>query len=245
MEALAKKPLVRLKDAARDLCPPLVWRGLQRAKAAVRASAVAHGHGGHPSTQDLDVYWDDEMAALLDTWGEGNVWNEIQLLLHDARGRVLDIACGTGKTMEVLSRFPALELTGCDISDRLIAKARERGIAPERLRVADATRLDYPDGNFSYSYSIGSFEHFTEEGIRAVIAESSRVTTLASFHMVPVSRSGRDEGWMKTYQSFFNNSIPWWLNKYGASYARVEVLPSAWEDSLSVGRWFACYRKVK
>ena len=240
MEALAKKPLARVKDVARELCPPVAWRGLQLMKAALRPARAFHG--GHPSAQDLDVYWDDEMAAILETWGEGNVWNEIQIFLHEAQGRVLDIACGTGKTMEVLSRFPKLEITGCDISDRLIAKARERGIPSGRLRVADATRLDYPDGHFRYSYSIGSFEHFTEDGIRAVIAEAARVTSQASFHMVPVSRSGRDEGWMKTYQSFFNNSVAWWLEKYGTSYARVVALPSAWEDSLSFGRWFACYK---
>lgn len=237
---MARKTVARLKDVARDLVPPLAWRGLQRLKASVRG---AQAGPGHPGGQDLDVYWDEEMAALLETWGEGNVWNEIQILLHDASGRVLDIACGTGKTMEVLARFADLEITGCDISDLLIAKARERGIAAERLRVADATRLDYPDGAFDYSYSIGSFEHFTEEGLEAVIAESARVTRRAAFHMVPVSRSGRDEGWMKTYQSFFNNSVEWWVARYSRGFARVIVLDSAWNDSLSVGKWFACYKE--
>ncbi len=239
---MAKKPVARLKNVVRDLVPPMAWRGLQRLKVAV-APATSHASMGHPSAQDLDVYWDDEMAELLETWGNGNVWNEIQLLLHDASGRVMDIACGTGKTMEVLSRFPALEITGCDISDLLISKARERGIPESRLRIADATRLDYPDGHFAYSYSIGSFEHFTEEGLDAVIAESARITTKAAFHMVPTSASGKDEGWMKTYQSFFNNSVEWWLEKYGRAFPRVVALDSAWNDSLSVGKWFACYKK--
>src|SRR6185295_10102692 len=195
---------------------------------------------GHPGHQDLEVYWDDEMAQLLETWGEGNVWNEIQLLLYARRGRVLDIACGTGKTMSVLARFPALEIHGFDISDFLIGKARERGLSPDRLRVADATRLEYTDASFDYSYSIGSLEHFTEEGLVRAIAESARVTARAAFHMVPVSRSGTDEGWMKTYQSFFNNSVGWWRAKYQASFQRVIDLESAWSDGHSLGRWFVC-----
>ena len=220
----------------------MLWRGLHRMKMLVRAKASSPRHGGHPSGQDLDVYWDDEMAELLEVWGEGNVWNEIQIFLFQASGRVMDIACGTGKTMEVLSRFPDLEITGCDISDLLISKARERGIPADRLRVADATKLDFPDNYFDYSYSIGSFEHFTEEGLRAVIAESARVTRIAAFHMVPVSRSGEDEGWMKTYQSFFNNSPEWWINNYRQSFPRVVEMDSAWNDGISVGKWFVCFK---
>jgi hypothetical protein len=62
--------------------------------------------------------------------------------------------------------------------------------------------------------------------------------------MVPVSRSGRDEGWMKTYQSFFNNSVEWWTAKYRAGFVRVQVLDSAWEDALSVGKWFVCAKET-
>ena len=34
-----------------------------------------------PLKQDLDVYWTDEMAQILETWGIGHVWNEIQFLM--------------------------------------------------------------------------------------------------------------------------------------------------------------------
>lgn len=180
------------------------------------------------------------MAQLLDTWGEGNVWNEIQLLLCDARGRVLDIACGTGTAIRILGRSERLELHGCDISDFLIARARQRGIAADRLRVADAARLDYDDDSFAHAYSIGSLEHFTEAGLSAAIAESARVSSGTVFHMVPVSRSGRDEGWMRTTQAFFNNSVAWWAARFGAAFPSVEVFDSAWNDDHSLGRWFVC-----
>jgi ubiquinone/menaquinone biosynthesis C-methylase UbiE len=182
------------------------------------------------------------MERILETWGEGNVWDEIQLLLAGRRGRVLDIACGTGKTMQILAAHPGLELHGCDISDRLLERAAARGLPPERLHVGDATRLLYPDDHFEYAYSIGSLEHFTEEGIGQFLAECRRVTRYISFHQHPVSRSGSDEGWIKTMQSYFNNSVDWWLPRYRVVYADVRVLPSRWEDVRSIGKWFVCVK---
>lgn len=189
---------------------------------------------------DTAIYWDPAMAAILETWGEGNVWDEIQELLATKTGKVLDIACGTGKTMELLKRFTALEIHGCDISDFLLKKATERGIASGRLTACDATKLPYPDASFECSYSIGSLEHFTEQGIRDCAAEAARVTRDFSAHMVPVARSGRDEGWMKTIQSFHNNTVEWWLEKFRASFPVVEVIDSRWNDRISLGKWFIC-----
>ena len=189
---------------------------------------------------DTAIYWDPAMAAILETWGEGNVWDEIQEMLATKTGRVLDIACGTGKTMELLTRFAAIEIHGCDISDFLLKKATERGIASARLIACDATRLPYPDASFECSYSIGSLEHFTEQGIRDCAAEAARVTRDFSAHMVPVARSGRDEGWMKTVQSFHNNSVEWWLERFRASFPIIEVIDSRWNDKISLGKWFIC-----
>jgi len=198
--------------------------------------------GMAPEHQDLDVYWDPKMAALLETWGIGNAWNEIQLLLVNARGSVLDIACGTGKVMTLLAPYPDLEVHGFDISDFLIGKAIARGIPRERLRIADATKTDYPDDAFDYGYSIGSLEHFTEDGIVAFVAETHRIIRRASFHQIPTARNGKNTGWIKTLQSYHNNSVDWWLERFHSAYATVHVFDSAWNDKLSVGKWFACVR---
>lgn len=193
-------------------------------------------------SQDLDVYWTPEMAAILETWGIGHVWNEIQFLMINCKGRVLDIACGTGKTMEILADNKNIELYGCDISDVLIGKAKDRGIEDYRLTVCDATKMGYSDNSFDYAYTIGSLEHFTEQGILDLLSEAHRVAKVASFHMIPVSRSGKDEGWMKTLQSFHNNSVEWWLEKYRSVYKDVYVIDSGWSDQVSVGKWFLCYK---
>jgi len=182
------------------------------------------------------------MVEILETWGEGNVWTEIQLLLINCRGKVLDIACGTGKTMEILRDNSEITLHGCDISDALIQKAIERRFTKDQLDICDATNLPYKDNTFNYAYSIGSLEHFTEKGILKFISEAYRVSQIASFHMIPVSRSNKDEGWMKTLQSFHNNSIDWWTKKYKAVYKKVYVIDSSWSDPISTGKWFVCFK---
>ena len=235
------KKYLRQRRGAEPRFPPMALLSnlLNKARGAF---APAAGTPRIPTNKEPDtaIYWDPKMAAILETWGEGNTWDEIQDLLAKQSGRVLDIACGTGKTMDILKRFPALEIHGCDISDFLLKKATERGIAPERLTACDATKLPYPDASFECSYSIGSLEHFTEQGIRDCAAEAARVTRNFSAHMVPVARSGRDEGWMKTIQSFHNNSVEWWLERFHASFPVIEVIDSRWNDKISLGQWFVC-----
>ena len=200
---------------------------------------------GSPGEQDLELYWDPSMAEVLETWGQGNAWREIELLLAGCEGPVLDIACGTGKVMEMLSKSKRLVIYGCDISDFLIAKAVDRGISKDLLTVCDATRTGYNDGFFNHAYSIGSLEHFTEEGITGCLRECHRVTRKTSFHMVPVSRDNQDQGWIKTHQSYFNNSDQWWLSKFKSVYKGVVALDSVWSDDWSTGKWFVCFKTPK
>jgi SAM-dependent methyltransferase len=225
-----------MKQLIKDLCPPLIWRTLQN----IRSKVQPHQVKGNGDAQDLDLYWTPEMAQVLETWADGNAWLEAQFLMANCTGRALDIACGTGKTM-ILVDNGALEIHGCDISNLLIERAVERGISADRLLVCDATKLPYADGQFDYSYSIGSLEHFTEEGIKKFISEAARVSKVGSFHMMPTSRSGQDEGWMKTYQSFHNNSANWWARQFEERFAKVRILDSNWSDRISVGKWFLCY----
>ena len=227
----------------RQLCPPLVWNGLKSANAAMRRARRRQQPGGGSGEQDLGLYWDPKMAELLDAWGEDTVWKEIQLLLVDRPGPVLDIACGTGRVIEIVTAALPLEIHGCDISGLLIEKALARGIPASRLTVCDATVLPYADDTYEYAYSIGSLEHFTEDGIARFLSESNRVCRSGSFHNIPVSRSGRNEGWISPQQSYFNNSVEWWLAKFEAACESVTVIDSTWEDDQSVGQWFVSTKR--
>lgn len=239
-----------LKKSIRAVCPPILWTAASRIG---RGLSQVGRHSANrdsaprtcddviaPDRQELDVYWNTEFAETLETWGEEYVWKEIQFFMAGREGAVLDIACGTGAAMQRLEAFEGIEVTGCDISDLLIDKAKAKGIPESCLRVFDATDMPFEDGQFVCAYSIGSLEHFTEAKLCRCIEESRRVTTSVSFHMVPVNRSGVDEGWIRATQAFFNNSTGWWTTRFRRDFRRVSALPSGWEDERSVGRWFVC-----
>ncbi len=233
-----------VKALLKQLCPPIVLRGLIWGRGKVLScypktqGAILH----HPVRQDLEIYWNPEFARVLDSWGEGNAWTEIQLLTVNCRGKILDIACGTGRVMEILGQSKDLEVYGCDISEFLINRAAVRGIPSSRLKVCDANHTGYDNDYFDFAYSIGSLEHFTEDGISGFISECHRIVKKTSFHQLPVSRSGQDEGWVKEEQSFFNNSVGWWLERFTRFFPVVRVLDSVWQDDLSLGKWFVCQR---
>ena len=103
--------------------------------------------------------------------------------------------------------------------------------------------MDYKNNFFTYSYSIGSLEHFIESGIDEVIKKLKLNTSVGSFHFMPVSKSNKNEGWIKTYQTFHNNSVEWWVKKFKKQFKYVETIDSSWNDFISVGKWFLCYKK--
>jgi ubiquinone/menaquinone biosynthesis C-methylase UbiE len=228
-----------MKKIVKQFIPPIFMSAYRKICSRTKAAGVLRGKDS--SEQELGVYWTEEIAAQLEEWGKDHTWNEIECLLVNCKGRVLDIACGTGVNILSMQRFTDLDIYGFDVSDFLIAKAIEKGIRPEKLQVEDATNTSYRDGQFDYSYSIGSLEHFTVEGIELFLKECSRYTSKVSFHMVPIAESDKDEGWIRTNQSFHNNSVAWWLDRYNRHFKRVYVIGSGYKDpGLSVGKWFVC-----
>ena len=75
-----------------------------------------------------------------------------------------------------LKSNPDALLYGCDISQYLLDITTENGVEVENLFCVDATKLDFEKKFFDYSYSIGSMEHFTEDGIAKLIEKLSKIT---------------------------------------------------------------------
>jgi ubiquinone/menaquinone biosynthesis C-methylase UbiE len=202
--------------------------------------AAEHSSTQTASEQNLDPYWENDFAQVLETWGEKNAWHELNFLMANCSGKILDIACGTGKNISDLNKLFSMDIYGCDISDFLIDKAIARGIDRNKLTVCNATQLPFDTAEFNHSYSIGSLEHFDLEGLEKAIAESARVTRLTAFHQVPTSRNERDNGWIERSQSYWNNSTDWWHTNFVKHFPTVIILPSLWEDEESRGHWFLC-----
>ena len=226
------------KKYAKLCIPPIILLAKQKLFTTTKSLVISLGD--RPVEQDVELYWNEEYADILEKWGEGTVWQEVQLLFAGLEGRVLDIACGTGPTIEVLSRLSGLDVHGFDLSDVLIRRAVEKGILPHKLKVADATLRCYAAKEFDYSYSIGSIEHFTEGGIELFLQNAAYYTSRYSFHMLPVNINGIDKGWEKTSQSYFNNSVEWWLTKFRPHFVDISVVDSAWSALDQQGKWFVC-----
>jgi len=75
-------------------------------------------------------------------------------LLSQARGKILEIGVGTGKNLPWYP--PGVDLTGIDVSPRMLERARkkaeERGMHP-RLEVMDVERMAFPDQTFDTTVS--------------------------------------------------------------------------------------------
>jgi ubiquinone/menaquinone biosynthesis C-methylase UbiE len=193
--------------------------------------------------QDIDIYETDLTAEKLNEWGKDTTWNEIQMFFISKKGNILDVACGTGINMlDVQKLSPDASVYGCDISQNLINICLKSGIDKNKLICSDAIKIDYSENFFDYSYSIGSLEHFTEKGLDDIINKLHFITKEYTVHMMPVSKKNKNEGWIKTYQTFHNNSVEWWIDKFKKKFSKVEIIDSSWEDHISVGKWFICYK---
>jgi ubiquinone/menaquinone biosynthesis C-methylase UbiE len=196
------------------------------------------------NNQKLNVYYTEKMACDLEIWGKNNAWIDIQHLLHDKKSKnILDIACGTGKVIAMLEKVNNSNFYGCDISEYLIKKAINRtqiDLSLDKFTVCDARNLPYKPNHFDYSYSVGSLEHFTEEGIDLFLKEAKRVTKYFSYHMVPISKLKKNEGWIEceySLQTYFNNTEEWWRNKCDKTFKEVTIIKSTWSSEMSDGIW--------
>jgi SAM-dependent methyltransferase len=97
--------------------------------------------------------------------------------------RILDLGCGTGEGTLFLSReYPRASVRGVDISESMIALAREKvGLDPEAriaFRVADAARLPYPDSSFDLICQV-NLPLFHRE-LRRVLRDDGRLVIVSS-----------------------------------------------------------------
>ncbi len=79
--------------------------------------------------------------------------------LDSDRPRILDIGCGTGANLEMLSRFGEAE--GVDVSTEALAFCRERGL--QNVRQGEAEHLPYEDGSFDLVTGLDVVEHLDDD----------------------------------------------------------------------------------
>jgi 2-polyprenyl-3-methyl-5-hydroxy-6-metoxy-1,4-benzoquinol methylase len=95
-----------------------------------------------------------------------------ELLEPEPRGRLLDVAGGSGVTAEIL-RSRGWEVSALDVSDALVERMRARGIEDARRHDLSAGPLPYPDAKFQAVFAGEIIEHLVDTA--GFVAELARV----------------------------------------------------------------------
>jgi len=77
----------------------------------------------------------------------------------DRRPRILDVGCGTGANLLMLSQYGDAE--GVDVSEDALAFCRERGL--DRVRLGAGEELPYEDGTFDLVTALDVVEHMDDD----------------------------------------------------------------------------------
>ena len=84
---------------------------------------------------------------------------EICRRVTDRRPRILDVGCGTGANLLMLSKYGDAE--GVDVSEDALAFCRERGL--ESVKLGAAEELPYDDGTFDLVTALDVVEHMDND----------------------------------------------------------------------------------
>lgn len=113
-------------------------------------------------------------------FGEAATLRLLEALQPESGQRLLELGCGTGKTLTIAGRESGLELFGLDRSLAMLRAARRRlrhVPAASRIRLvrADARRLPWLDRSFDgvYAESVVCFQD--DEAVASILSEVARV----------------------------------------------------------------------
>jgi SAM-dependent methyltransferase len=126
-----------------------------------------------------DEYDDTFMEAMASEYERRTPWTvmrleNVRLLVDPEPGdRVLDIGSAAGAIVHYLSTF-GCDVTGVDLSELGVAKARER--YPQlRFEVGDAAKLPFADASFDKVVAADVTEHLDDATLRGMLTETHRV----------------------------------------------------------------------
>ena len=107
------------------------------------------------------AYWNERFAQMGQRWRDKDYYAILEYLPRNASFTLLDVGCALGDGCQLIkAQFPNANITGIDISDFAIAKARSKGsdIEYQVLDIRDSPLPKYYD----FITIIETLEHFDE-----------------------------------------------------------------------------------
>ena len=119
-------------------------------------------------------WWFVGRRAILESFLRGIVGN---LGKPADQLRILDVGCGTGANLEMLSQFGKAE--GVDVSDDALEFCRRKGLSVQK---GLAETLPYPDDTFDLTTALDVVEHLDDDD--AGLKEMHRVTKPGGYSLI-------------------------------------------------------------
>ena len=101
----------------------------------------------------------------------------LSLVTRHSSLRILDVGCGTGANLEMLSQFGSAE--GVDVSDEALDFCRSKGLAVQK---GLAETLPYADNTFDITTALDVVEHLDDDV--AGLKEMHRVTKTGGYSLI-------------------------------------------------------------
>lgn len=117
-------------------------------------------------------WWFVGRRAILESFLKGIVDK-----LPEKDARILDVGCGTGANLEMLSAFGDAE--GVDVSDDALEFCRRKGLSVQK---GLAEKLPYEDGSFDVTTALDVVEHLDDD--IAGLQEMFRVTKPGGYSLI-------------------------------------------------------------
>jgi ubiquinone/menaquinone biosynthesis C-methylase UbiE len=130
----------------------------------------------------------DKLAPLWDERRSADAFAPVEAALAalpEAPRHALDLGTGTGSVAQVVAdRFPEAEVTGVDVSPKMVEVARAKGTRV-RFEVADAERLPYADGAFEL-VTLGNMIPFFDELARVTATDGHVLFAFSAGDQTPI-----------------------------------------------------------
>ena len=121
-------------------------------------------------------------------------------LLHIPYESLLDVGCGTGFLIDLLSKQRQARYVGLDLSTEMIRMAKQKKIAGAEFIGGSADRLPFPDGSFDIVTCSQSFHHYPypDDAMR----EAFRVLRKGGLYILSDTGIGGLGGWIDNHIFF-------------------------------------------
>jgi SAM-dependent methyltransferase len=172
-------------------------------------------------------YWDGDRRINYGGYRymEGR-WEKVARVMAEHYGikagdKILDIGCGKGFLLHDFTKVVAgVEVYGIDISEYAIANSKEE--IKDRLQVANATALPFPDQYFDFVFSLNALHNLHNYDLDKALREMERVGKKNKYLCVESYRNEVEKSnllyWQVTCEAFCTpQEWEWWFKQTGYS----------------------------